>query len=183
MQKNNVIQFTGFSTRLDGPAFMDQWTQFARQNKYVPGSLMLLEKTGGPGKFNYLTRHVFSQDDYGFPFVKGKHSENFPDQGAKVAMLGGYSISGPVYADEKGISKIIVCFTRDIVDVPAYRELAADSALYVYEPFYENSAYSLILEFMTRKNHTDLLLEALMKRKESTEIAVYRNCRVPQLVP
>ncbi len=181
MKKNGIVHFVGFATRLDAPVFVEQWSQYAKEYKGAPGSLLLEEKTGGIGKFNYISRHVFNEQDFNFSFMKGRISESFPEQGAKVNMLGGY-VPTETRSDtrkEKPGLKIIACMSKDRLELDQYRDLSQGSPMNIYEPFFENCKYSLILEFLVSKSLAAGVLEELLKRKESPEISLYRNCPFP----
>lgn len=185
MNKNNIIHFVGFITKLEQQIFVDQWMQYAREFLSTPGSVILQEKTRNAGKYNYISQHAFNEEDFSFSFMKGRNTENFAEQKARVVMLGGYTPveMGNRQVKEKDDIRMIVFFGQDNrVDVDMYRNLIQSSCLNVYQPFYENCMYGLILEFLTNKVDAVVLLDELLNRKENVEVSIYRTCRIPQAV-
>lgn len=180
MKKDSIVHFVGYVTTAAKPVFVDQWSQYIKEYKGLQGLMQLQEKTAGTGKYDFISRHVFNERDFNFPFVKGRISENFPDHGAKVNMLGGYV---PVESKknarkEKVTQTIIACMNRDRTDIDEYRLLSGDAVMNIYEPFFENCKFSLIMEFLVSKQQAPLLLEELLKRKDSPEISMFKDCPV-----
>lgn len=178
MKKDNVVHFVGFASTLAKPAFLEQWTQYVKEYNGMKGVLQLQEKTGGSGKYDFISRHVFNEKDFDFPFVKGRISESFPDHAAKVNMFGGYvaAESRKTASKEKNGVTIIACMSRDRTDLDEYRALSEHGVMNVFEPFFENCKFNLILEFLVSKNHAPVLLEELIKRKDSPEISMFKDC-------
>lgn len=186
MNKNSIIHFVGFITKLHRDKFEDQWVRYAKESSPMSGSdgVILQEQTESNGKYKYLSQHEFHEEDFRFSFMKNRSSENFPEQKARVVMLGGYSPVeiGCKHWNEKSDAKVLVFFTHDRIDIDSYRNLPHVSCLNIYQPFYENCTYSHILEFFSKKNEARALVDGLLQRKEGEEISMYKRCQVSAIV-
>ena len=184
MNSNSIIHFVGFNSRLNREEFIDQWTQYAKNFTSTPGSVTLQEKNGKQGRFNYISQHVFEEEDFRFSFMKDRASENFPEQRGKVTMLGGYSPAriGHTTWREKTEIKVLVFLTNDRTDAEYFPSLYQTSSLNIYEPFYENCVYSRIVELFYSKAAFAAISDELLKRKDGEEISIYDRCRIPSLV-
>jgi hypothetical protein len=184
MSTTNIVHFVGFTTRLQQDTFVDQWAQYARDFSSPGGSITLQEKTKGTGKFNFLSQHQFGEEDFRFSFMKGRASENFPEQKAKVTMLGGYV---PVQVGhrqwrDKSESKLLVLFNHDVALIDNYFATLKVASLNIYEPFYENCMYGKVLEYFCSQSEMETLVTGLQSIKGDEEVCVYRRCKVPTLV-
>lgn len=186
MNKDSIIHFVGFITQLHREKFTEQWARYARESSITPGGdiAILQERANTAGKYKYISQHEFSEENFRFSFLKNRSTENFPEQKARVVMLGGYTPVeiGNQRWNEKTDAKILVFLSRDSITIDSYRDILYTYSLNIYEPFYENCAYSYILEFFSRKNETAALVTELQKRKEGEELSMYGKCRIPSPV-
>lgn len=180
MNKDNITHFVGFITRLEPPAFVDQWSHYATGSENG-SNLFVLQETGAKaGKYKYVSRHEFGEQSFRFSFMKTRDSEHFPEQKARVIMFGGY-IPEETAGRTTGKRRIRALFTSDRIELDAYR-LLAPGALTIYQPFYENCLFSYILEFFVQDNKVDELVDELTKKNEAVDIAVYHECQIPNTV-
>lgn len=183
MNKNSIVHFVGFISRLAKSEFVEEWMQYAKEFVTTADSVTLREKTEGNGKYKYISQHSFGEEDFSFSFMKDRHSENFPDQKARVIMMGGYS---PVEIGfdpaESSNTTVLAFFIKDRIDMEFYTGLVKAGSLNIYQPFYENCMYGYILEFLTNKAGSPLLIEEIQKRKEGAEVSIFLKCPTPYSV-
>jgi hypothetical protein len=179
MEKDSIIHYVGFITRLSSPEFIDQWSAYAREIQSLESATTLQGKEEDKGRFKYISQHEFNEEEFRFAFSSERQSGNFPDQKARVVMLGGYTPVkiGCKYWDDAKHSKVMLLFNDDTFDMDYYESLAADDQLNIYQPFYENCVYQLIMEFFVSEGKIAELTDALTERKEGVDISVYKKCR------
>lgn len=179
MKNDSIIHYVGFITRLNQPEFVDQWTSYARAFKSFAGSVTLQGKAEDTGRFKYISQHLFDEEEFRFAFNNERQSGNFPDQKARVVMLGGYTplkIGREQWDDEKD-SKVMLFFNQDTIDIDSYQSLVAHDQLNIYQPFYENCVHQYIMEFFVPAKKVAELVRELSDRKEGVDISVYRKCQ------
>jgi hypothetical protein len=178
MKKDSIIHFVGFVTRLPQSEFVDQWSTYAKAFKSLGSATTLQGKSDDAGRFKYISQHEFNEEEFRFAFTSERQSGNFPDQKARVVMLGGYSpvkIGSKRWDDEK-FSKVMVFVNQDNIDMDYYYNLVGSDQLNVYQPFYENCVYQVIMEFFVPAEEVPELIRELTERKEGVEISLYRKC-------
>ena len=178
MKKDSIIHYVGFVTRLAQSEFIDQWSVYAKAFKSLGSSTTLQGKEDDNGRFKYLSQHEFNEEEFRFAFTNERQSGNFPDQKARVVMLGGYS---PVKIgckrwDEERFSKLMLFLNQDNIDMDYYHNLVGSDQLNVYQPFYENCVHQLIMEFFVPAEKVAGLTRELTERKEGVDISLYRKC-------
>lgn len=179
MEKDSIIHYVGFITRLPSTEFIDQWSAYAREFKSLEGAATLQGKEDDKGRFKYISQHEFSEEEFRFAFTSERQSGNFPDQKARVVMLGGYTPVkiGCQYWDDGKHFKIMLLFNHERIDMDYYESLAANGQLNVYQPFYENCVYQLIMEFFVPEEKVTGLISGVTERKEGVDISVYKKYR------
>lgn len=178
MDRNSIIHFVGFVTQLNQSLFVESWAHYAHKFSWKPGSVMLQEKQQGSGKYKYISQHIFAEEAFSFSFMKGRDTENFAGQAARVVMLGGYSRVETGYR-HPGETRIFVFHEHRNFDMATYHDLPGKYSLNVYEPYYENCLLHRILEFITTEVYEPVLFTELLKLKESEEVSLYRECEIP----
>ena len=183
MKKDSIIHFVGFTTRLGSDKFINQWARYARQIPSVP-DVILQSQAKGKGRYHYISQHECQEENFRFSFMKGRESESFPEQSAKVMMLGGYSpvMIGQDHWDRKWDTKVLMFLTGNILSSHFYYQMIQNVRPNIYQPFYENCLYSNIIEFVAGENEALILAEWLSKRSEGADVSIYRRCETPSLV-
>lgn len=178
MNRKSIIHFVGFTTRLSPDNFISQWSEYARQITDEPNAT-LQSKTNGKTPYHFISQHECQEEDFRFSFMKGRNSENFPEQSAKVIELGGYSpiVLGQPHSDRRWETKVLMFLTKNGISSQLYLSIH-NLHPNIYEPFYENCLYSNIVEFATVGNETLLLMEQL-KKNEDMDMAIYTRCSTP----
>jgi hypothetical protein len=183
MKKDSIIHFVGFTTRLESDKFIYQWTRYAQQIPSVPG-VVLQAQTKGKSRYHYVSQHECQEEDFRFSFMKGRESESFPEQSAKVVMLGGYSpvMIGQDHWDRKWDTKVLMFFTGNILSSHFYYDMVQNVRPNIYQPFYENCLYTNIIEFAAVEKDALILADWLTKKSEDADISIYTRCATPDLV-
>lgn len=184
MKIDSIIHYVGFITRLNQPEFVDQWASYARAFKSFGDNVTLQGKEEERGRFKYISQHLFDEEEFRFAFINERQSGNFPDQKARVVMLGGYTRvkTGCERWDDKKDSKVILFFNQDIIDIDFYQSLVAGDQLNIYQPFYENCVHQYIMEFFVPPKKAAELFQELADRKEGVDISVYRKCQTSAML-
>jgi hypothetical protein len=181
MKKNNIVQFVCFVTQLEFDEFVTKWDHYAKQFITDPGATVLQE-AATKSRYKYVSQHEHREDDIRFAFMKGRSSDHFADQKVKVLQAGGYTPlqTGNTYHDENTDVKILAFIGHSDNDLDFYRQLAPAHSLNIYEAYYESCTYGYILEYyIPETNAADLLPQ--LKARPGVEIAVYKECLVPQV--
>lgn len=173
MKKDTIVQFVGFVTKLDWDEFMPQWEKYAHQfTKKAEGKIQQRETATKSG-FKYLSLHELPDASFQFNFMKGRTSEHFPEQRVKVVQTGGYLAEqlSPI-SKTKGLVKIVSFIHQDEVEMDFYKELPEALFMNIYQAYYENCAFSSIIEYFTTEQDAASLLEQLQSRI-GNEAAIY----------
>jgi len=180
MKKNSIVQFVCFVTNLDLDEFIPKWDHYAKQFK-VGSDGTILQEAEGKYKYKYVSQHACREETMRFAVAKGRNSDHFGEQKAKVLQVGGYSVlqTGHTGNDENANVKIIAFIGHSETDIDFYRQLSHDSTLNIYEAYYESCAFGYILEYFTSEsNEADLLQQ--LRNRHGVDVAVYKECLVPQ---
>lgn len=186
MDKDSIIHFVGFITRLHADDFVGQWKRYAKEFSQDESDhlSMLQEQTSGKGKYKYISQHEFQEEDFRFTFMKDRDTHNFPDQGAKVVMLGGYA---PVLISQenqykKAEVKVLMFFTGNLISSQFYYNMLQNMRPNIYEAFYENCVYSNIIEFTTSADDALKLKDWLVQKCEGADISIYSLSKTASLI-
>jgi hypothetical protein len=178
MNKNNIVQFVCFVTNLDLDIFGARWEHYAAQFMNRTARMTLQKAVAGSNKnkFAYISQHECSTENFRFNFMKERNSEHFPEHTAKVVQAGGYL---PVqvqcaHAEGKGDVKIIAFIDAPETDFSFYHRQNYRH-LNIYEAYYENCAYSYIMEFFVQETEAAALVKEL-KTKPGIEAVIYKEC-------
>lgn len=178
MNKENVVQFVGFVTKLKPQEFTENWHQYSNQSKEQLRTTKLHEATGGKttNRYSYLSQHFSDSAEFKFAFMKGKSSENFPERMAKVVLMGGYTaIQLELTRHERTNEQMLVVFLNgDETELDFYREQQYQY-LNIYQAYYENCSYSYILEYFVAADDAEELIN-ILKTRSHNELALFKEC-------
>lgn len=161
MKKDSIVQFVCFATKLEPEDFNPLWKEFAKVSKADIVDLYEVQKKE-KNRFRYISRMGSKDSDFRFAFMKGRNSDHFPEQSAKVIQLGGYSTL-QLQADKKkkpNEVKIMAFMEENSFDLD-FCKAQEYSSLNIYEAYFENCKYSYIMEYIVPKTHADELVEKL----------------------
>jgi hypothetical protein len=176
MKKESIVQFVGFATKLEFEDFAPTWEQFARQFQRGGKGIYLYEgEKKGSNRARYISIIDSKTADFRFAFMKGRASENFPEQNVKVIQLGGYSASQVQFANgtPKNATRVMAFLDPNNHDI-AFCKKQAYTYLNIYEAYYENCSYSNIAEFLVPAASAASLIVNL--EQENIQAAVYKKC-------
>ncbi len=180
MNKNNIVQFVCFVTNLDLDRFGARWEHYAAQFMTRTAGMTLQKAVGGINKhkFEYISQHECSPENFRFNFMKERNSEHFPEHTAKVVLAGGYS---PVqvqckHAEAKNDVKIIVFIDAPETDFGFYHRQTYRH-LNIYEAYYESCNYSYIMEYFVQETEAPALVKEL-KSRAGVDAVIYKECSV-----
>ncbi|HET9430992.1 MAG TPA: hypothetical protein VFO70_07440 [Chitinophagaceae bacterium] len=180
MQKESIIQFTGFITQLDFQPFLKSWETYSRQFNNMDETTLLQQDDAGKPKYKFISRQVHDQLDFSFRFMKGRTAEHFAEQKVKVVQVGGYiplQIGCPLPAESTD-SKIVAFVSHDEIDLDFFRELSNYRYLNIFQAYYESCTYGHILEFFSKPSEaSELLLQ--LKTRPGIEAALFKECPLP----
>lgn len=181
MKKNTLVQFVCFKTILETDQFVPQWEQFAKPTTGKNRDSIFLQQATTKSSFKYVSQHHWPEDDFQFVFMKGRHSENFPESRARVVQAGGYfqlQLDHKQVAEDEYIK--IMAFSADQqLSLTLCKELEPYKFLNIYQAYYESSMYSVILEYFVKEKDAPVLLGQLKERFPNMEAAIYKECFVP----
>jgi hypothetical protein len=180
MKKDTIVQFVCFETTLDLDAFVPHWEQFVKPAGSKHAANTVLQQAMTKTKFKYISLHKWPQDDFQYLFMKGRHSEHFPEIRVKVVQAGGYSPLQIQYKHDSDPDsvKIIVSVTNAQTAMGPFQQLKTYRYLNIYEAYYESSLYAYILEYFVEETRAADLLQQLKALAPATEMAIYRECLV-----
>lgn len=183
MKKDTLVQFVCFETALEPDVFVPQWERFAKESGNKKPEAIILQQAMSKTRYKYVSEHIWPQDDFQFVFMKGRHSEHFPESRVKVVQAGGYTAlqtGQKKHTDENAI-KIMVFTNNAQIDISSLASLQTYRSVDVYQAYYESSLYAYILEYFVQEIHAADLLQQLKTQVPGAEIALYRECLVPAL--
>jgi hypothetical protein len=180
MNKNTIVQFVCFITNLDQEKFMVKWEPYASQFMATSKGITLQKAVEGNNKrkFDYVSQHECSTENFRFDFMKERNSEHFPEHTAKVIQAGGYiPVQIQCVHDEKKEDvKIMAFITNPETDFSFYHRQTYRH-LNIYEAYFESCAYSYIMEFFIQETDAAALVKEL-KTKSGVEAVIYKECSV-----
>jgi len=181
MKKDTLVQFVCFETALEPDVFVPQWEHFAKESGTKKPEAIILRQALLKAKYKYVSEHIWPQDDFQFNFMKGRHSEHFPESRVKVIQAGGYTLleTGQKRHTDEDANKIMIFTTNAQTDISFLTGLQTYSSLNVYQAYYESSMYAYILEYFVKEIHAADLLQQLKANVTGAELAIYRECLVP----
>ncbi len=175
MKKDKIVQFVFFDTKLETDKFVSEWEQYSRS--VDSDQDVTLQRSERNGIFRYIAQHRNVPAEVQFQFTKARRSSKIPEVEIKARQAGGYlliqSEKENCHADE---SKVLAFFLRP-TDLNAFRQLSVHGKLNIYEAYYENCAYSFVLEFFLKNKYVAELIEKLQPF-EADEIGTYKECNL-----
>src|SRR5437868_7358993 len=90
MQQDTIVQFVCFETSVEFDEFVSRWEYYAKRFASKDVEVTLQEQNNTKTRFKYVSQQKCPEDNFQFAFMKGRHSENFPDCNVKVFQAGGY---------------------------------------------------------------------------------------------
>ena len=179
MTLNIKVQFILFDTILSAEPFMKRWKEYTRSSN--SDADVTLQQSSRNGTFRYIAEHRFAGEEVQFVFAKEKRSSRIPQESIKLQMAGGYSILQAERLTDAGHNerKIFAFITDPAIDLRIYRDLSPKGQLNIYEPYYQNCKYCLVLEYFVKSKFADGLVEQL-KNLEIVNAAVYQECKIPK---
>lgn len=176
MNKDNIVQFIGFVTKLKLEDFSQTWEHYCRQFKKDPGA-NLLQSAAEKNNFKYrfISQHHCGTADFRFAFMKGRNSEHFPEQTAKVVQLGGYTTIQTQHdsTDSGKAVKVLAFLDHREYEIDFYKTLPC-SSLNIYQAYYENCSYGYILEYFVKADEAEELTTQL-KNRNWNESGVFKE--------
>lgn len=178
MNTETIVQFVCFTSPLGPEDFREVWEPFASQlvndRKHILLKEAIPEKKGK--SFTYMSQHSCRATDFRFAFMKGKGATSLPEQKATFKLAGGYLPvqSRNAYHKAKTDARIIAFVTGGEAELDFYRSQAF-SHLSIYEAYYENCAYSYVLEIFLPQDDAPALL-SLLKSTKGVEASRYEEC-------
>ena len=182
MKKDNIVQFVGFTTGLETDEFTEKWEQYAKRLKHDKTGMIIMQQTGTKNRFNFVSKHEWTDRDFQFSFMNQKRSEHFPEHNVKVVQMGGYlpiQVKGNQKQQPHEI-KVMAFMHQPGTDLQPYKELSC-RYLNIYQAYYESCLYESILEFSVPASGSHTLLEELKKRA-GIDTGIYKECFVAQVV-
>jgi hypothetical protein len=179
MTLNTKVQFILFDTILPAEPFMKRWTEYTRSPN--SDADVTLQQSSRNGTFRYIAEHRFTDEEVQFVFAKEKRSSRIPRESIKFQMAGGYSILQAERLTDAGRNerKIFAFITNPAIDVRIYKDLSPKGQLNIYEPYYQNCTYRLVLEYFVKSKFADGLIRQL-KNLEIADAAIYQECKIPK---
>lgn len=179
MTPNTKVQFVLFETSLSEQPFLKRWKEYIRSSK--SDADVTLQRADHNSGFRYIAQHRFASEQVQFVFTKEKRSSRIAQELIKSGMAGGYSILQAEQLTGPGPNerKVFAFISESGTDVMAYKDLAVDGKLNIYEPYYQNCKYAFILEYFVKSKQAESLVEQL-KKLEVTDVAIYQECKIPK---
>ncbi len=161
MKKESIVQFVCFATKLEPAEFSPLWKEFAKGSQADSINLYEVQKKD-KNRFRYISRLSSKNADFRFAFMKGRNSDHFPEQSAKVIQLGGYSTIQLQAAKKKKANevKVMAFMEQNSFDLDFCKQQEY-SSLDIYEAYYENCKYSYIMEYVLPEAEAEGLVEKL----------------------
>lgn len=177
MSASKIVQFVCFETKLDSDVFINKWQDFARSDN-IDHDVTMHQSVKANG-FRYLAQHHCTSGDFKFVFEKSKRSSRTPEVEINAKLVGGYSLMQAAKKKEyqELESKVFAFLIDPRADLEVYKQLNVQTALNIYEAYYENCRFAYILEFFVDNANTEELME-LLKQPEITESGIYKECAV-----
>jgi len=180
MEDHSVVQFVCFETNIELDEFAPRWEYYAKRfaNKNV--EVILQQQANSRNRFKYISQQKCPEDNFQFAFMKGRHSENFPDCNVKVFQAGGYvplQIECIHDTDAHDV-KIMFFIMGAESEITLYRRLPFYRFLNIYEAYYQSCSYQYILEFFVDESNARDLVRQIKLRTSNSEIGVYKECLV-----
>jgi hypothetical protein len=180
MKKDTIVQFVCFETAIGMDEFIPEWEQYAKQFLSKKIEVTLQQRIVSANRFKYLSQHKWSQDDFQFLFMKGRHSEYFPERRVKVIQAGGYTPLQIecVHDNEINAVKIFVLINDATSDIEHYKKFEDYHYLNIYQAYYESSMYAYILEFFVDEASAETFMLQLKAKVQGVEAGIYKECLV-----
>jgi len=180
MEKNTIVQFVGFETNIEPDEFIVNWEPYAKQFASKDIEVTLEKQSGSTHRFKYLSQHKWPDVDFQFVFMKGRHSEHFPECHVKVVHAGGYipvQIECAHDSDEHDV-KLIVFIRNPETDIALYKKLPSYRCLNIYQAYFESCLYSYILEFFAEETQVPDLVKQIAVKTANLQTGIYKECMV-----
>jgi hypothetical protein len=184
MDNNTIVQFVGFITNLDFDKFVEPWEYYVQQLNNNQEKPTLQKQTGSKSRFKYISQHPCLQGDFKFAFMNKRDSAHFPEHTVRVVHAGGY-IPVQIETNRKDKGKyfnVMVFIKKQEIDLEYYRRLLLYRKLNIYQAYYENCAYSYIMEFFVKEpDATGFMLQlnpGNINPHISDEAAIYKEYEV-----
>ena len=179
MKDESIVQFVRFTAGSDHERFETIWKDCALQFMSGVDEAILQRSTGhsAQDRHQYVSQHTCSKENFRFEFVNGKDGY-FPGHSANMTQLGGYLPLQLqcVHDENKDDVKIIVFITRPQIDFGFYYRQTFRH-LNIYEAYFENCAYSYIMEFFVQEPEAIALVKEL-RLKPGNMAAIYQERQV-----
>lgn len=184
MNQNTIVQFVGFITNLDMEKFLLRWGYYVQQLKHNHAQPVLQKQNGTKSRLKYISQHPATQGDFKFAFMNKRDSAHFPEHDVRVVHAGGYM---PVQIeasqqDRDRNANVMVLIKNQEANINFYRKLLHYRKLNIYQAYYENCAYSFIMEFFVKEaDAADFMLQLNTgngKPQISDDAAIYEDCQL-----
>ncbi|MGB3007173.1 MAG: hypothetical protein WBC06_11730 [Chitinophagaceae bacterium] len=175
MREEKIMQFVSFETTLDSEEFIMHWDEYTRS---VNSNLdVMLQQSEKKGFFRYLAQHRCAVGEFKFVFAKGKRSSRNPEVEIKARQLGGYSVlqSEKTHNAASDESKVFAFIMNHPANLDVFKTMGVAAKLNIYEPYYENCHYAIILEYFVKNKYLAELTDQL-KATHIDDFAVYKEC-------
>jgi len=180
MNQNNVVQFVCFVTSLETENFISLWKPYVKGSSNGPDDFVL-QQAGemlSVAKFKFISQHQCNSSDFNYAFMKGRSQMHFPEQKARIVQIGGYI---PIqlqcaYNDINGDVKVMAFLDHRETKLDFYYEQTFHH-LNIYEAYFENCAYSYVMEYFVQEQDAHVLVQQL-KTRIDIEVALYKECKL-----
>jgi hypothetical protein len=176
MATDTIVHFVYFETALNPGQFIDKWENFLRSEN--SDGNVTLQQSNKNNLFKYIAAHRCSSEEFEFIFKKAARTTRVKEVEIRTKHLGGYStLQEEKTRDAKtGESKLFVFLNYSNKDFVPYKQTQFPIKLNIYEAYYENCAYSYILEYFVKDKDVQALADQLLQYDTAAEI--YKECNL-----
>ena len=175
MRTDKVVHFVWFETSLDSDQFINKWEHYTRSVN--SDADVTLQESKRNNMFKYVAQHRCDSTEFQFLFARGSKSTRVKETEIKTKLIGGYSIlhKERTHEAKTGENKVFAFLVRTDADLDFYQQLAVPNKLNIYGAYFENCAYSYILEFFVKPENVSTLVEQL-NQHGAVEVGIYKEC-------
>lgn len=181
MTEAPLVQFAGFISKLDTPAFLEQWKDYAATFEKQSAGITLWRQQQTRGRYAYISLLHWQGEDFQFSFMGKRKSDYFPDRTVRVVQGGGYmEAGGNGTAPAKAGSLMVMVLIQGVFFEAAELIPESFNGWYrEYRAFYESCLYGQFFCFGASEDSLPALLEAF-KKHDGVEVCVYALCYASQ---
>lgn len=177
MSIDKIVHFVYFETALDPQQFISKWEHYLRSaNSDVD---VILQQSQKNNSFKYIAEHRCTAEEFQFIFSKAAKTTRSKEVEIRTKHLGGYLIlqeenTNDAKSDE---SKLFVFLNYSNKDFNLYKKMQFPIKLNIYEAYYENCAYTYILEYFVKNKYVEQLTDQ-MQQFNAIDVEIYKECNI-----